>query len=127
MRALGPFLFLLSAVVVAQAQPPQALSQALQCAGKDCSLLTGVPQTNGMRSGFVRLKPGESVGAHSTEDHEEALVILHGQGDAKVGDRTLTFSAGSLIYIPRRSHHNVTNTGSDLLEYVYVVAPTSKQ
>jgi mannose-6-phosphate isomerase-like protein (cupin superfamily) len=28
-----------------------------------------------------------------------------------------------LAYIPPRSRHNVTNTGSEMLEYVYVVAP----
>ena len=28
------------------------------------ALLRGAPQTTGMRSGFVRLKPGESIGAH---------------------------------------------------------------
>jgi quercetin dioxygenase-like cupin family protein len=36
-----------------------------------------------MRGGSVRLKPGESVGWHSTSGNEEALVILHGQGTAR--------------------------------------------
>jgi len=35
-----------------------------------------------MRSDFVRLKPGQSVGWHTTGQNEEALVILHGQGEA---------------------------------------------
>lgn len=107
----------------AQQQP---LTMPLECAGKDCSLLTGTPQTNGMRSGFVRLKPGESVGAHSTENHEETLIILRGKGEAKVEGRTLSFSAGMLVYVPPRSHHNVTNVGDQVLEYVYVVAPITK-
>jgi mannose-6-phosphate isomerase-like protein (cupin superfamily) len=28
-----------------------------------------------------------------------------------------------LVYIPPATRHNVTNTGNDVLEYVYVVAP----
>jgi mannose-6-phosphate isomerase-like protein (cupin superfamily) len=81
-----------------------------------------------MRSGFVRLKPGESVGKHSTAEHEEALVILRGQGKAEVeGQAAVSLSARMLVYIPPRSHHNVTNTGTDVLEYVYVVAPVGKR
>jgi mannose-6-phosphate isomerase-like protein (cupin superfamily) len=104
------------------------LSFELQCESGDCPLLKGNPQTTGMRSGFVRLKPGESVGEHSTTDHEEALVVLHGEGQAKVeGHEAVTLSSRKLIYIPPRSRHNVTNTGKDMLEYVWVVAPVGKE
>ena len=107
--------------------PDKPLSFDLQCPVSDCALLKGTPQTAGMRSGFVRLKPGESVGAHSTDDHEEALVILQGQGKAEVEGRdAVTVSTRRLIYIPPHARHNVTNTGSEMLEYVYVVAPISQ-
>ncbi len=77
-----------------------------------------------MRSGFVRLKPGQSVGLHSTREQEEALVVLQGHGQAEVEGRdALPISARMLVYIPPRSRHNVTNTGTETLEYVYVVAP----
>lgn len=105
----------------------QPLSFNLECPGSDCPLLRGTPQTTGMRSGFVRLKPGESVGKHSTAGHEEALVILRGQGKAEVeGQAAVSLSARMLVYIPPRSHHNVANTGTEVLEYVYVVAPVGK-
>ena len=94
----------------------------------DCPLLRGAPQTTGMRSGFVRLKPGESVGEHSTLDHEEALVVLQGEGKAEVeGLAAMPISSRMLAYIPPRARHNVTNTGSGMLEYVYVVAPIPPQ
>jgi mannose-6-phosphate isomerase-like protein (cupin superfamily) len=100
----------------------------LECAGSDCPLLHGVPQTSGMRSGFVRLKPGQSVGEHSTLDHEEALIVLQGEGKAEVeGHAALRISPRMLAYIPPRSRHNVTNTGSGMLEYVYVVAAIPPQ
>ena len=77
-----------------------------------------------MRSGFVRLKPGATVGWHTTGKNEEALVILRGQGEALIdGQEKLTFTAPAFAYIPPATRHNVSNTGKELLEYVYVVAP----
>ena len=87
-------------------------------------MLQGPPQTAGMRSGFVRLRPGESVGWHSTGQNEESLVILHGLGDALIEAQPKhSFLAPALVYIPPATRHNVTNTGHEILEYVYVVAP----
>jgi len=81
-----------------------------------------------MRSGLVRLQAGESVGAHSTSDHEEALVILQGKGKAEVeGSAAVPLAARMLIYIPPRARHNVTNTGTAPLEYVYVVTPVGNK
>ena len=104
--------------------PPQPLSLPLACAGQDCPLLEGAPQTAGMRSGFVRLKPGESVGWHTTGKNEETLVIVHGGGEARIeGEEARAFTAPRLVYIPPATRHNVVNTGDRPLEYVYVVAP----
>jgi mannose-6-phosphate isomerase-like protein (cupin superfamily) len=97
---------------------------SLTCAGGDCPLLKGLPQTAGMRSGYVRLKPGETVGWHTTGKNEESLVILSGRGEARVeGQAARVFAAPALVYIPPTTRHNVANTGSEVLEYVYVVAP----
>jgi mannose-6-phosphate isomerase-like protein (cupin superfamily) len=106
-------------------EPARPAAIRLACEGNDCPLLKGVPQTNGMRSGFVRLKPGESVGTHSTGEHEEALMILRGEGKAEVEGHSVPFSSKMEVYIPPRSRHNVTNTGTEMLEYVYVVAPVA--
>ena len=89
-------------------------------------LLRGAPQTAGLHSGFVRLKPGESVGWHTTGQHEEALVIMHGRGEARIEGRPARpFTAPKLVYIPPAARHNVANTGDGLLEYVYVTAPVA--
>jgi len=110
--------------LVSEAPSRQPLVLGLECPGGDCSLLTGEPQTAGMRSGFVRLKPGQSVGWHTTGAHEESLVILRGQGAALIeGQPQRGFLAPQLVYIPPATRHNVTNSGQAPLEYVYVVAP----
>ena len=104
----------------------EPMTFALDCAGGDCPLLKGTPQTSGMRGGSVRLRPGESVGWHSTAANEEALVILHGNGVANIeGDTDVPLNEKMLAYIPPATRHNVTNTGRQILEYVWVVAPTN--
>jgi quercetin dioxygenase-like cupin family protein len=107
-----------------EASLPQPLSVPLACVKGDCTLLRGAPQTAGMRSGYVQLKPGESVGWHTTGQHEEAIVILRGQGEALLdGQPSRAFQAPGLVYVPPMTRHNMSNTGNELLEYVYVVAP----
>ena len=101
---------------------------ALDCPGGDCPLLKGVPQTSGMRGGSAKLKPGESVGWHSTNQSEEALVILHGNGMVSIEGRPdVALHEKMLAYIPPGARHNVTNTGKETLEYVWVVAPVAHQ
>jgi hypothetical protein len=70
--------FAFGAIAAQEAVKREPMTFTLDCAGGDCPLLKGIPQTSGMRGGSVKLKPGESVGWHSTAANEETLVILHG-------------------------------------------------
>jgi mannose-6-phosphate isomerase-like protein (cupin superfamily) len=117
---------LCAAALFSQAPQLRPLTVRLDCPKGDCALLEGAPQTSGMRSGFVRLKPGETVGWHTTGAHEEALVILRGEGSALIDGRpAIAFTGPALTYIPPATRHNVSNTGQQVLEYVYVVAPAA--
>jgi mannose-6-phosphate isomerase-like protein (cupin superfamily) len=88
-------------------------------------LLKGVPQTSGMRSGRVYLKPGEECGQHGTKAHEETLVFLSGNGTAFIGEKETAFEVGQgkICYIPPNTLHNIKNTGDLPLVYIYCVAP----
>jgi mannose-6-phosphate isomerase-like protein (cupin superfamily) len=89
-------------------------------------ILEGQPQTHGMRSGRVYLKPGEACGQHSTKYHEELLVFLTGQGELQIGDNDrFAVGAGKAVYIPPETLHDVHNTGSTALTYIYCVAPAA--
>ncbi|MFZ0733977.1 MAG: cupin domain-containing protein [Candidatus Sulfotelmatobacter sp.] len=106
---------------------PRPMTFAVDCAGGDCPLLKGRPQTSGMRGGSARLKPGESIGWHSTSENEECLVILHGSGVAHIeGNPDVPLHEKMLAYIPPDTRHNVTNTGKETLEYVWLVSPVRK-
>ena len=89
-------------------------------------LLAGAPQTHGMRSGRVYLSPGQSCGLHSTKDREELLVFLGGEGEIIIGqDNRFQVGKGKVCYIPPQTDHDVKNTGSEPLVYVYGVAPVT--
>lgn len=100
----------------------------LENSGEYQPLLNGEPQTCGMRAGRVYLKEGESCGEHSTNAHEETLVFLSGQGHSLIGDEKKPYvvGEGKVIYIPPYTVHNIKNSGSAPLVYIYCVAPIAK-
>ena len=86
-------------------------------------LLAGQPQTCGMKSGKVYLRPGEDCSRHSTEAKEEMLVFLSGQGQLLIGENnSFQVGEGKVSYIPPHTLHNVKNTGTEPLIYIYCVA-----
>lgn len=106
---------------------PVTQCPTLACPPKDCTLLGGPPDTAGLRSGVVRLPAGDDVGWHTTGAHEEELVILQGTGEAEIeGEPAMLIGDGTIAYIPPETRHDVKNTGTNVLEYVYVVAPVSE-
>ena len=101
------------------------LLMKLQQTGEYQPLLEGKPVTHGMRSGRVHLKPGDCCGKHSTKAHEEQLVFLSGQGEAQCGPERekIVVDQGAILYIPPHTEHNITNSGTEPLIYIYCVSP----
>ncbi len=87
-------------------------------------LLSGKPQTAGLRSGYVNLKPDQDVGEHNTENREEVILILSGKGEISCDNYPpMAAEENSFIYVPAHTKHNVKNTGRKILRYVYIVSP----
>ncbi len=85
-------------------------------------LLSPQAQTCALKSGFVNLKPGEEIGEHSTEEREEVIVVLNGRGVVYYSEGScLDIEADCVVYMPPNTKHNVKNTGSELLSYIFVV------
>ena len=90
-------------------------------------LLGGEPQTCGMKAGRVYLASGESCGRHNTEEKEEMLIFLSGRGVVLIGEqRPAAYEVGQrkVFYIPPQTTHDVKNTATEPLIYIYCVAPT---
>lgn len=85
------------------------------------------PQSTRFKSRVVALAPGASVGLHTTHRREELVVVLEGRGELRLpateeGGRTLPLVAGKAAYVPPETPHDIANTGSGPLRYLYVVA-----
>ncbi|MCK5153217.1 MAG: cupin domain-containing protein [Spirochaetales bacterium] len=86
-------------------------------------ILAGPPSTVRMKSGMVSLEPGESVGAHNTENKEELIIVLEGRGEMIFEDyKSVKLSIGNNAYCPPFTEHNIINTDNKTLRYVYVVS-----
>ncbi|HTS03817.1 MAG TPA: cupin domain-containing protein [Thermoanaerobaculia bacterium] len=127
---LGPLPAALAAVFAlrtAAGEPPKGPTPKiilLEPGDKDyLPLLGGPPETASMRSGLVTLAPGKAVGAHSTGRNEEMLVPLTGSGELRIEGRApIAIRSGLVTYTPAHTRHDVVNTGTGPLRYIYVVA-----
>ena len=83
----------------------------------------GAPETVSMYSGLVTLESGQSVGTHNSEEYEEIIVFLEGEGELQITDGdTLKVGHGVIAYCPPHTAHNVISTGAIPLKYIYVAA-----
>lgn len=86
-------------------------------------LLGGPPETASMRAGLVTLAPGASIGRHDTGTNEEMLVPLAGEGELRITGRpAIRIRPGLVTYAPAHTEHDVLNTGSQPLRYIFIVA-----
>ncbi len=125
--SIGGLLFWSILLVPARSQDkPRPKVVELDSGGKDyLQVLAGPPESVTMKSGLEVLAPNQSVGKHSTGQHEELLVVLEGRGEMSFKDGSkLEVKANHAIYCPPETEHNVTNTGRSVLRYVYVVSST---
>lgn len=78
---------------------------------------------SGLRSGLVALESGESIGIHSTENRQEIIIIFEGRARVHHDKKNrFDVKAGSFIYLPPSTVHNLENIGPKLLKYVYITS-----
>ncbi|HEX8896323.1 MAG TPA: cupin domain-containing protein [Terriglobales bacterium] len=63
---------------------------------------------------------------HSTQDHDEMVVVLSGHGQRVLANgNKIDISPEVAPYSLPGTEHGVINTGSEVLRYVYVVSATN--
>ena len=86
-------------------------------------LLKGPPETKSFRSGLVTLAPGNSIGVHNSGVNEEMIVPLEGEGELRFANHPpLLIKSGLITYAPAHTEHDVINTGSGPLRYIFITA-----
>jgi mannose-6-phosphate isomerase-like protein (cupin superfamily) len=98
-------------------------SMKLRGRQKFSRLLGDSTKQKGLRSGFVTLRPKESIGGHKTDKKEEAIIIIKGSATIYYGrNKSIKAGKNTFIYIPPETEHDVKNSGSKILQYVYITA-----
>lgn len=64
------------------------------------------------------LQQGLSYEPHKHNDHEELYYIIKGRGRIRVDEEIREFRDGDLIYIPVGAEHEITNEGTDMVEFL---------
>ena len=85
------------------------------------------PISKFLKSGKVKLSPGEEIGEHVTENREELLIILKGEATLiKEKSNKIHLRKNDTHYIKADIKHNVINETNKDLEYIYVVSLFNK-
>ena len=73
----------------------------------------------------VTVAPGGEIGAHVHTGTDETIVVVAGDGEAELDGRRTPLRAGSLLFIPDGTPHNITNPGAQPLRLYAVQAGPS--
>ena len=93
----------------------------LRSGGRFLRLVGDSAKVRGLRAGLVTLKPGELIGEHKIENKEEVIIILKGSATIYFGKKKrLKAAQNTFVFIPPETLHNVKNSGTKKLQYVYV-------
>ena len=69
----------------------------------------------------VSIKPAETVPEHVHEDEDQIYFVVRGDGFVELDGKRTDVTAGSGVLIPIGTRHLITNTGRDVLDYVFFV------
>jgi mannose-6-phosphate isomerase-like protein (cupin superfamily) len=67
--------------------------------------------------------PGGATPPNVHSRASEAFVVLHGEGEARVGGRTIPLRAGSVLAVPPGTEHVIANTGPCRLYCLTLMQP----
>lgn len=78
-------------------------------------------ETSRLNVTHVRIHPGETVPKHTHTDEDQVYYVATGAGFVILDEVRTEVSAGSSVLIPMGTAHEITNTGTDPLDYVFFV------
>jgi mannose-6-phosphate isomerase-like protein (cupin superfamily) len=69
--------------------------------------------------GVAELDPGDAHGLHDHPDSAELYYVLQGSARVVLGDEEFDASPGTAVYTPARTKHEIRNTGTETLVFVW--------
>lgn len=72
---------------------------------------------------WLTLKPGDSIGYHKHTTNEDTYIIISGRGTFRDKDgKDVPVKAGDVTIVRKNESHGLTNTGTEPLVFVDVIA-----
>jgi len=65
-------------------------------------------------------QPGGTHRPHKHETTEQAYIVISGTAEVRIGDETFDVRAGSVVYIPPKTDHEVVATGDEPYEVMLI-------
>jgi unsaturated pyranuronate lyase len=78
-------------------------------------------ETDRLNVTHVRIHPGATVPTHTHHDEDQVYFVATGTGYVVLDGVRTDVSAGDSVLIPLGTEHEITNTGSEPLDYVFFV------
>lgn len=72
---------------------------------------------------WVECSPGSAQGSHAHLDSEQAYVIVRGQGQMVVDNEEQLVGPGTIVFVPKNTHHLIRNIGEEPLLYISATSP----
>lgn len=72
---------------------------------------------------LMAIPEGGEIGAETHDGHDQVLIFVAGNGEARIGDDAVPVSAGDLSFVPSGAFHNFVNTGQGPLKLYTMYAP----
>lgn len=92
--------------------------------GEQGRFLLRSEDTGGLFSFFeVTTSPGGGPPLHLHDDHDEALFVVEGQYEIRVGDRSIVGRPGTLAYTPRGVAHRFRNVIDEPSRLLVIASP----
>ncbi len=78
-------------------------------------------ETKRLNVTHVRIHPGDTVPAHTHADEDQVYYVATGAGFVVLDGVRTEVAAGDCVLIPLGTEHEITNTGTEPLDYVFFV------
>lgn len=73
------------------------------------------------------IEPGGTADPHYHDDIEQSMYMISGNLDVIIGGEKTKIKEGDVVYIPKKTMHEVVNSGSEIAKFVLIYAPPLKQ
>ena len=94
--------------------------ESFKCAGNSYTMLLPRDITRSCEVVLEKVAAGAKTPPNAHPTFQQVYIILAGAGEITIGDETRHVVAPAVAFIPINTHHQVFNSGSVALEYIYV-------